>query len=145
MKIKSKNWISRTINMPLIGVATFDQNGVCDKDCTEEQANFLVKEVTGIEILPEEVKEKVKEKTKEDVLEKKTELDNKEQLDTNTNELANEKAASDPEKQKQENIEKINKIRSVAKLKELAESFPKEEWEAITNPEELKKYLISKI
>lgn len=145
MKIKSKNWISRTINMPLIGVATFDQNGVCDKDCTEEQANFLVKEVTGIEILPEEVVEKAKAKTKEDVLEKKVEVANKEQLDTNTDELANEKAASDPEKEKQEAIKKINKIKSVAKLKELAQDFPKEEWELITAPEELKKYLISKI
>lgn len=42
-------------------------------------------------------------------------------------------------------IEKINKLNSVAKLKELCEDFPKEEWSGLKTVEDFKNYIISKL
>lgn len=148
MKLQSKIWFDRTINMPFESDVKFDKNGICEMDITDEQADHLVVSIQGLSIVEEGGTKKSSAKQKEKVIEGgegKDGLENKEQIEKNQTELSEDQKKEAAAIEKQGAIDKINAIKKVKDLQTLAASFPAEEWQNMTKAVDLKNYLISKL
>lgn len=141
MKFKSKFWKDRSLHLPGIDKAVaFDKNGECEINVDDKQAEYIVKNCQGLSIVEEDGSER-KTKT-EEVVNGQAPLANGEEIKQNQEELDKENAIKQA---KQEATDKINAIKKLADLKELANSFPEDEWKEFTTIAQFKTYLISKI
>lgn len=139
MKLQSTEWKNRTIHLPHVSNAQFDADGICEVEITDDQAKYLTTNIKHLTVVAEEGKPK-KAKKKEEVIEGTAPVVGEEKIAENASELTAEQNA-----EKQSAIDNINSVKGLKALKELAESFPSEEWSHLTKVVDLKNYLISKL
>ena len=128
-QFNSSVYKDRTVHLPDANNTQFDKDGNCEIECTTAQAKYLTTNVKGLVLIEGEEARKTK----------KDEVVNQDEIGNNQEQM------SDAEKAKAEQVDNINAVKGIKALKELASSFPIEEWENFTKSYELKNYLISKL
>ena len=144
MKLQSKFWKDRKINMPERAGVYFDSNGIADIEVDEKEARYLCTNITGLSFI-ETDEQLVADKVVVIDGNDKNVLENNAEIETNELALEENKASNEDEIAKREAIDTINGINKLKELKELAKEFNREEWVNFSTIEEFKTYLISKI
>jgi len=141
MKLQSSSWKSRTIHLPGFNNTKFDDSGTCELSITEQQAELLTTQVTGLSIIGEHDK---KHHTKEAIIDAKVEPTNQKEIEVNQEALSQDEVNQEAEKQKKAAIKQIGKIKDIKKLKELAADYGKEA-EGLKTVLDYRNFLVSKI